>query len=48
MARAGFWLNVIGVILITLFVVIVLPMVWGIDLSVLPEWAANADFNAGK
>ena len=39
MASAGFWLNVFGAILITLSVVYFLPIVWGIDLNVLPSWA---------
>lgn len=32
MAKAGFWLNIIAVGLITLFVLFLLPLVWGIDL----------------
>jgi sodium-dependent dicarboxylate transporter 2/3/5 len=39
MAKAGVWLNIIGAILITAFVVYILPAVWGIDLSHLPSWA---------
>lgn len=38
MAKAGIWLNIIGTILITAFVVYVLPIVWGIDLGVVPDW----------
>lgn len=37
MARAGFLLNVIGIILVTLAVYFYLPIAWGIDLSNLPE-----------
>jgi sodium-dependent dicarboxylate transporter 2/3/5 len=37
MAKAGFWLNMIAVGLISLFVLFLLPLVWGIDLSVIPE-----------
>ena len=33
MVRAGVWLNLLGVILITLFVYLLLPLVWGIDLE---------------
>ena len=33
MVKAGVWLNLLGVLLITLFVYFVLPMVWGIDLG---------------
>ena len=34
MAKAGFWLNIIAVALISLFVLFLLPMIWGIDLTV--------------
>jgi sodium-dependent dicarboxylate transporter 2/3/5 len=36
MARAGLWLNLLGVVLITTFVCLVLPRVWGIDLDTWP------------
>jgi sodium-dependent dicarboxylate transporter 2/3/5 len=36
MARAGLWLNLLGVVLITAFVCLVLPRVWGIDLDMWP------------
>ncbi|BDQ33371.1 SLC13 family permease [Pseudodesulfovibrio portus] len=39
MAKAGVWLNIIGSILITAFVVYILPALWGIDLNVVPDWA---------
>ena len=35
MAKAGFWLNIIAVVLISLFVLLLLPLVWGIDLAVI-------------
>jgi sodium-dependent dicarboxylate transporter 2/3/5 len=35
MAKAGFWLNIIAVALISLFVLLLLPLVWGIDLAVI-------------
>ena len=35
MAKAGFWLNIIAVALISLFVLFVLPLEWGIDLAVI-------------
>ncbi|WP_321491392.1 DASS family sodium-coupled anion symporter [uncultured Desulfobacter sp.] len=41
MARAGLWLNVFGAILITVFVVYLLPLLWGIDLSHVPNWAVK-------
>ncbi len=42
MAKAGIWLNIIGTFLITAVIMLLLPFVWRIDLSVIPEWAANA------
>ena len=39
MARAGIVLNIIGVFLITVFIYSVMPMLWGVDLTALPEWA---------
>jgi sodium-dependent dicarboxylate transporter 2/3/5 len=47
MAKAGIWLNIIGTILITAVIMLLLPFVWGIDLSALPEWAANAILKQG-
>jgi sodium-dependent dicarboxylate transporter 2/3/5 len=38
MARAGVWLNLIAVVVITLFVAYLMPVVWGIDIGSLPEW----------
>ena len=35
MAKTGFWLNIIAVALISLFVLFLLPLVWGIDLAVI-------------
>ncbi|MFC6716500.1 SLC13 family permease [Natrialbaceae archaeon GCM10025810] len=37
MARTGFGLNVIGIVLITLVALVWLPIAWGIDLGTLPE-----------
>lgn len=37
MVKAGFALNIIGIFLVTLTIYFVLPVVWGIDLSVIPE-----------
>jgi len=39
MAKAGVWLNIIGTILITGFVVYILPALWGVDLTTVPSWA---------
>ena len=39
MARTGLWLNILGIIQITLVVYYLMPWVWGIDLSVMPDWA---------
>lgn len=37
MMKAGVWLNLIGVVLISLFVMFLLPVVWGIDIHIFPE-----------
>jgi len=37
MMKAGIWLNLIGVVLISLFVMFLLPVVWGIDIRLFPE-----------
>jgi len=37
MMKAGIWLNLIGVVLITIFVMFLLPIVWGIDIHLFPE-----------
>jgi len=37
MVRAGFLLNIMSVLLVTLFVYYLLPVIWDIDLSVFPE-----------
>jgi len=39
MARAGFWLNLIGVILVTAAVYFIVAPVFGIDWQALPVWA---------
>ncbi len=38
MARAGIWLNIAGTILITLFVIWLLPAVFGVNLHEPPSW----------
>jgi sodium-dependent dicarboxylate transporter 2/3/5 len=43
MAKAGIWLNILAVGLISLFVLLVLPLVWGIDLTVIPESLITQD-----
>ena len=39
MAKTGAGLNLIGIILITLLTLSWLPLIWGIDISRLPQWA---------
>lgn len=39
MVKAGIWLNIIGTALIVIFTVYLLPLLWGVDLSIVPEWA---------
>jgi sodium-dependent dicarboxylate transporter 2/3/5 len=41
MAYAGVAMNFVGGILITLFVVFILPILWGVDLSTIPEAIQN-------
>lgn len=41
MAKAGFWVNLVGVVAITLCIAYVLPMLWGIDLLSVPDWAVK-------
>jgi sodium-dependent dicarboxylate transporter 2/3/5 len=41
MARAGLWLNILGAVLITVFVVYLLPLLWDVDLSMVPAWAVK-------
>ncbi|MBB4826606.1 sodium-dependent dicarboxylate transporter 2/3/5 [Sporosarcina luteola] len=37
MAKAGFVLNIVGIILVTAAIYLLLPLIWGIDLTTLPE-----------
>lgn len=39
MAKTGFGLNIIGIVLVILFALSWLPLIWGIDLTQLPSWA---------
>lgn len=43
MAKTGIWINIVGAILITLFIMFYLPLVWDIDLKTLPEDMAIID-----
>ena len=36
MAKTGIWLNLFGIIMISLFVMFYLPIIWGIDIHTLP------------
>jgi len=36
MAKAGIWLNLVGIVVITLFVILLLPAIWGIEINRLP------------
>jgi len=38
MARVGFFLNIIGTVLITLLIFYLLPLLWNIDIEQLPAW----------
>lgn len=37
MAKAGFALNIIGIVIVTLGIFVLLPLLWGIDLTHLPD-----------
>ncbi|WP_221566618.1 DASS family sodium-coupled anion symporter [Alkalihalobacillus sp. TS-13] len=37
MARAGLWLNIISVVIITIAIYLYLPVVWGIDITSFPD-----------
>ncbi len=37
MAKAGFALNIIGIVLVTAAIYFLLPLVWGVDLNILPD-----------
>ena len=39
MVRAGLWLNLLSIIVITLFCYFLLPLLWGFDAGVVPLWA---------
>jgi sodium-dependent dicarboxylate transporter 2/3/5 len=39
MARTGLWLNLLGIVQITLTVYYLMPLMWGIDLTQIPDWA---------
>jgi sodium-dependent dicarboxylate transporter 2/3/5 len=39
MARTGWWLNVLFTVLITLLVLGLAPLVFDVQLGVLPDWA---------
>ncbi len=36
MAKTGIWVNLVGAILITLFIMFYLPLIWDIDIKTLP------------
>ncbi len=40
MAKTGFGLNIIGILLVIVLALTWLPLIWGIDLTQLPPWAA--------
>lgn len=37
MVKAGFWLNILCIIAITLMIYFIMPTVWGIDLNIFPD-----------
>ena len=43
MAKAGLWLNLIGTVVIVIFIYYLMPLLWGIDLHATPDWAKAAE-----
>lgn len=41
MAKAGFLLNIIGIFLVAISIYFFLPLIWGIDLTTIPEVFLN-------
>ena len=41
MATAGFFLNIVGIILTTGVCYLLLPLLFGFNVSTLPDWAKN-------
>jgi sodium-dependent dicarboxylate transporter 2/3/5 len=39
LVRSGFWLNLIGIVLITIWTYLAVPLVFGVELGTLPGWA---------
>ncbi|TPN85227.1 SLC13 family permease [Aquimarina algicola] len=37
MMKAGFWMNIISIVLATIFIYFILPLVWQIDINTFPE-----------
>lgn len=38
MVKAGFWVNLVGAVMVTFFITQMLPLIWGIDLNSVPSW----------
>ncbi len=41
MAKAGIWLNILSVFVITIMAYVLLPLIWGIELTTLPDWISH-------
>src|SRR5690606_245135 len=37
MMRAGIWMNILSIILLSIITYFLLPLIWGIDMNVFPE-----------
>ena len=48
MIKAGFWLNIIAILLISFFVTVMLPFLWGIDLNSIPSEFATPLISNGQ
>ena len=48
MAKAGLWLNLLGTVIIVIFIYYFMPLLWGIDLNTTPDWALNTAASVAK
>lgn len=42
MVRAGVWLNLLFIMLVTVLAFVLLPLTLGVELGVTPEWAVHS------
>jgi sodium-dependent dicarboxylate transporter 2/3/5 len=39
MSKAGLWLNILSIVLVTAFAYTLLGLVFGVEIGVVPDWA---------